>query len=89
MTTPSLTASWFGRVDYPAAWAWQKELYLARLEGERPDSLMLLEHPPTYTLGRRAIEEDRLRSLVRRLQELRGASAIVYARSRRSCESPS
>src|SRR5918996_919171 len=32
-------------------------------------------------------EEDRLRSLVRRLQELRGASAIVYARSRRSCES--
>jgi ATP-dependent DNA helicase RecQ len=31
-------------------------------------------------------EEDRLRSLVRRLKELRGASAIVYARSRRSCE---
>jgi ATP-dependent DNA helicase RecQ len=31
-------------------------------------------------------EEGRLRSLVRRLQELRGASAIVYARSRRSCE---
>ena len=32
-------------------------------------------------------EEDRLRTLVRRLHELRGASAIVYARSRRSCES--
>ncbi len=32
-------------------------------------------------------EEGRLRVLVRRLQELRGASAIVYARSRRSCES--
>ena len=31
-------------------------------------------------------EEDRLRVLVRRLKELRGASAIVYARSRRSCE---
>jgi ATP-dependent DNA helicase RecQ len=31
-------------------------------------------------------EEDRLRTLVRRLHELRGASAIVYARSRRSCE---
>ncbi|NUT55663.1 MAG: ATP-dependent DNA helicase RecQ, partial [Thermoleophilia bacterium] len=31
-------------------------------------------------------EEDRLRTLVRRLRELRGASAIVYARSRRSCE---
>jgi ATP-dependent DNA helicase RecQ len=32
-------------------------------------------------------EEDRLRVLVRRLHELRGASAIVYARSRRTCES--
>jgi ATP-dependent DNA helicase RecQ len=32
-------------------------------------------------------EEDRLRTLVRRLRGLRGASAIVYARSRRSCES--
>jgi ATP-dependent DNA helicase RecQ len=31
-------------------------------------------------------EEDRLRTLVRRLHGLRGASAIVYARSRRSCE---
>lgn len=32
-------------------------------------------------------EEARLRTLVRRLHDLRGASAIVYARSRRSCES--
>ena len=31
-------------------------------------------------------EDDRLRALVRRLHELRGASAIVYARSRLSCE---
>jgi ATP-dependent DNA helicase RecQ len=30
--------------------------------------------------------EDRLRSLVGRLKQLRGASAIVYARSRLSCE---
>ena len=58
MSTQPVTASWFGRVDYPAAWAWQKELYLARLEDERLDSLMLLEHPPTYTLGRRADEND-------------------------------
>jgi lipoyl(octanoyl) transferase len=55
---PKLVASWLGRVDYPAAWAWQRELYLARLEGERDDSLMLLEHPDTYTLGRRADESD-------------------------------
>lgn len=53
-----LTAAWLGRVDYPAAWSWQRELFLARLEGDVDDTLMLLEHPPTYTLGRRAAEED-------------------------------
>jgi len=53
-----LTAAWLGRVDYAAAWSWQQELFLARLDGERGDSMMLLEHPHTYTLGRRAIEED-------------------------------
>jgi lipoyl(octanoyl) transferase len=53
-----LAASWLGRVDYPAAWSWQRELFLARLEGDIEDTVMLLEHPPTYTLGRRASEED-------------------------------
>ena len=53
-----LHAAWLGRVDYAAAWSWQRELFLARLEGERGDSLMLLEHPPTYTLGRRAAQGD-------------------------------
>ncbi len=59
-TTPAtaLTASWLGRVEYPAAWSWQQELFLARLDGEVGDSLMLLEHPPTYTLGRRGTKED-------------------------------
>jgi lipoyl(octanoyl) transferase len=53
-----LTAAWLGRVDYATAWSWQRDLFLARLDGERGDSLMLLEHPPTYTLGRRALEDD-------------------------------
>lgn len=54
----ALTAAWLGRVDYPAAWAWQRELFMARLDRELGDSVMLLEHPPTYTLGRRALEGD-------------------------------
>jgi lipoyl(octanoyl) transferase len=54
----ALTASWLGRVEYPAAWSWQQELYLARLDGDVGDTLMLLEHPPTYTLGRRGTKED-------------------------------
>ena len=56
--TRALVASWLGRVDYAAAWSWQRELFLARLEEERPETLMLLEHPHTYTLGRRATSED-------------------------------
>ena len=53
-----LTASWLGTLDYADAWAWQRELFLARLEQERGDCLMLLEHPHTYTLGRRSAAED-------------------------------
>jgi lipoyl(octanoyl) transferase len=55
-----LTAAWFGRVDYAAAWAWQREVFLDRLEDETGDALLLLEHPPTYTLGRRSLEQDLL-----------------------------
>ena len=54
----TLTSAWLGRVEYPSAWSWQRELFLARLEGDVGDSMMLLEHPDTYTLGRRALEED-------------------------------
>lgn len=53
-----VTASWLGRVDYAAAWTWQQELFLACLDGDRGDSLMLLEHPPTYTVGRRGLNGD-------------------------------
>jgi lipoate-protein ligase B len=53
-----IQAAWLGTVDYAAAWSWQRELFLGRLDGDRPDTLMLLEHPHTYTLGRRALPED-------------------------------
>ena len=53
-----LRASWLGRVDYREAWAHQRELFMARLDEDVGDSLVLLEHPPTYTLGRRANERD-------------------------------
>jgi lipoyl(octanoyl) transferase len=54
----SLTAAWLGRVEYSAAWELQRELFAARLDDRCDDTLLLLEHPPTYTLGRRAIAED-------------------------------
>lgn len=53
-----LEIAWLGRVDYLRAWSSQRELFLARLDGERPDALLLLEHPPTYTLGKSSRPED-------------------------------
>ena len=41
-----------GRVDYPVAWQLQKDLAARRAEDRVSDSLLLLEHPPTYTFGR-------------------------------------
>ena len=42
-----------GCVDYDRAVAWQERLVARRLAGG-PDALLLLEHPPVYTLGRSA-----------------------------------
>lgn len=39
------------RLDYGAAWDLQKELVHAIDKGMRGDTLLLLEHPPTYTIG--------------------------------------
>lgn len=41
-----------GMIDYLDAWAWQRELVARRSSGAIGDTLLLVEHPPTYTLGR-------------------------------------
>ena len=46
-------ARWLGRVDYEEAWALQRGLAVRRARGEIADTLLLLEHPPVYTTGRR------------------------------------
>ena len=43
-----------GQVPYGEARRTQKRIEAARLGGEIPDVLLLLEHPPVYTKGRRA-----------------------------------
>lgn len=40
-------------VPWSAAWALQQQIHAERLSGSRPDTLMLLEHLPVYTAGRR------------------------------------
>lgn len=47
-----------GLVDYGEALAQQRALRERRLEGSVGDTLLLLEHPPTITLGRRTAEGD-------------------------------
>jgi len=44
-----------GRMEYAAALAVQKETERAVLEGRQPDTLLLVEHPHTLTLGRGAM----------------------------------
>jgi lipoyl(octanoyl) transferase len=43
-----------GLIPYEEARQAQKRIEAARLAGELPDVLLLLEHPPVYTKGRRA-----------------------------------
>ena len=43
-----------GTVEYRAAYALQERIRAARQHGEVPDVLLLLEHPPVYTRGRRS-----------------------------------
>ena len=66
---------WRGQVDYGQAWAYQKELVAARKENpDLPDTLLLLEHPPTYTCGRRTDKHNLLLSDA----ELAAAGITVY-----------
>ncbi len=51
---PPCLAHWLGRVEYEQAWALQRELAVRRAKGEIKDTLLLLEHPPVYTTGRRS-----------------------------------
>jgi len=47
-----------GLVDYAAALELQRTRVAQRKAGEIPDTLLLLEHPHVYTLGRNAREEN-------------------------------
>lgn len=63
-----------GRRGYEDAWAFQRRLVEKRKQGDIPDVLLFVEHPPTYTLGRSARTEHVLtdKSQLRRL----GASLV-------------
>jgi lipoyl(octanoyl) transferase len=43
-----------GLIEYRSAWELQRRLVAQRREGTIPDTVVMLEHPPVFTLGRRA-----------------------------------
>lgn len=49
-----------GLIDYETAWQLQEKLAEEIAAGERPPTLLLLEHPHTYTFGRRGRKENLL-----------------------------
>lgn len=67
-----------GLVEYAEALALQEYLVKERQKGERGDTLVLLQHPPVFTLGRRG---DRANILVP--QERREAEGIALHEANR------
>jgi lipoyl(octanoyl) transferase len=55
---PDLLIVRAGLVPYGEAFALQKRLERLRQEGEMADVLLLLEHPPVYTRGRRSTADE-------------------------------
>src|ERR1044071_7141144 len=56
MKPGTLKVERLGRLEYGAAISVQKETERAVLAGEQPDTLLLVEHPHTLTLGRGATQ---------------------------------
>lgn len=46
-------------IPYPDGWALQRRIHAEVVAGERPDTLLLLEHEPVYTAGARTARHER------------------------------
>jgi lipoate-protein ligase B len=63
-----IDVTWLGQIDYQAAWDLQSRLAAQIAAGTRPPTLLLLEHPHTYTIGRRGGQQHILWNLKQRIQ---------------------
>jgi lipoyl(octanoyl) transferase len=57
---PLIRTYWLGRIGYRDCWELQRSMVEAIRRREHPDSLLLLEHPPVFTMGR-STDPDHLR----------------------------
>src|SRR5690348_7064070 len=67
-----------GLVEYESALAIQKQTELAVKSGVRPDTLLLLEHPHTLTIGRRGDST----SVLLNEEQLRARNVTVFETNR-------
>ena len=61
-TTVAREYRWLGRISYAEALALQEDLVARRQSGLGSDSILLLEHEPVYTIGKRS-DQSSLRSV--------------------------
>ena len=59
VATSAIALQKMGLVDYEEALTLQRAFHSEIVEGNRPNTLILLEHPPVFTAGRRTIESER------------------------------
>ncbi len=53
-----MRVAWMGRIKYSDAYSTQIRFLEARKAGTIPDTMLLLEHDPVYTIGRRGSKDD-------------------------------
>jgi lipoyl(octanoyl) transferase len=58
--SPRVRACWLGSTGYREAWDLQAEIVSAIRDGRAPDTLLLLEHPHVFTMGKAGSSEDLL-----------------------------
>jgi len=84
MNARKLLVQQLGRVDYESALAIQKQTELAVKTGVQPDTLLLLEHPHTLTIGRRGdsssvlLDEEQLKARNVTLFETNRGGKVTY-----------
>ena len=60
-----------GRMSYNSAWDIQKEYHKKVVSGKEPDTLIIVEHEPVYTLGKNTNDNHLLQSASEEIQVFR------------------
>jgi lipoyl(octanoyl) transferase len=82
--TPPLRSVWLGTVPYATAWELQRHLAALRHDDAIDDCVLLLEHPPVFTMGRNGKADhvpgggERLRALGAEYVEVDRGGSVTF-----------